>query len=171
MAKSGVEHAHLLVVGSGPDELPIREAAAAHGVSGRVHLLGSLGEVDKYRAIAAADVFASTSQHEGFGLVFLEAMAMGVPVVTSRTAAGGVDAAAGEHFLVGTNPAQYAAAILAILQDPALRRRLAIDGRARMLSHHAWPRSMQKLDGIIDRCRTIWSRQRSARPVQRATAT
>jgi glycosyltransferase involved in cell wall biosynthesis len=81
MAKSGVEHAHLLVVGSGPDELPIREAAAAHGVSGRVHLLGSLGEVDKYRAIAAADVFASTSQHEGFGLVFLEAMAMGLPVI------------------------------------------------------------------------------------------
>src|SRR5688572_108148 len=81
MAKSGVERAHLLVVGSGPDETPIREAAAAHGVAGRVHLLGSLGEVDKYRAIAAADVFASTSQHEGFGLVFLEAMAMGLPVI------------------------------------------------------------------------------------------
>jgi glycosyltransferase involved in cell wall biosynthesis len=81
IAKSGVERAHLLVVGSGPDASPIHEAAATHGVSGRVHLLGSLGEVDKYRAIAAADVFASTSQHEGFGLVFLEAMAMGLPII------------------------------------------------------------------------------------------
>ncbi len=50
MARSGVAHAHLLVVGGGPDEAPIRAAAAAHGVAGRVHLLGSLGEVDKYRA-------------------------------------------------------------------------------------------------------------------------
>ena len=41
---------HLLVVGDGPDEAAIREAAAAHGVADRVHLLGSLGEVDKYRA-------------------------------------------------------------------------------------------------------------------------
>ena len=81
MARSGVERAHLLIVGSGPDDAPIRQAAAAHGVAGRVHLLGSLGEADKYRAIAAADVFASTSQHEGFGLVFLEAMAMGLPVI------------------------------------------------------------------------------------------
>ena len=81
MARSGLDHVQLLVVGSGPDEAAIREAASRHGVSGRVHLLGSLGEADKYRAIAAADVFASTSQHEGFGLVFLEAMAMGLPVI------------------------------------------------------------------------------------------
>jgi glycosyltransferase involved in cell wall biosynthesis len=81
MARSGVDHAQLLIVGSGPDDSSIREAASQHGVSGRVHLLGSLGEVEKYRAIAAADVFASTSQHEGFGLVFLEAMAMGLPVI------------------------------------------------------------------------------------------
>jgi glycosyltransferase involved in cell wall biosynthesis len=81
MAKSGIPNAHLLIVGSGPDEAAIREAAARHDVSGRVHHLGLLGEAEKYRAIASADVFASTSQHEGFGLVFLEAMAMGLPVV------------------------------------------------------------------------------------------
>jgi len=81
LANSGVSRAYLLIVGSGPDESAIRDAAAAHGVSDRVRLLGSLGEVEKYRAIASADVFASTSAHEGFGLVFLEAMAMGLPVI------------------------------------------------------------------------------------------
>jgi glycosyltransferase involved in cell wall biosynthesis len=81
LAQSGVAHAHLLVVGSGPDEEPIRRAAAEHGVSDRVHLLGRLSDAEKYRALAVADVFASTSQHEGFGLVFLEAMAFGLPII------------------------------------------------------------------------------------------
>ena len=81
VANSGVSKAHLLIVGSGPDDAAIRAAAAQHGIADRIHLLGSLDDDDKYRAIAAADVFASTSQHEGFGLVFLEAMAMGLPVI------------------------------------------------------------------------------------------
>ena len=81
IAASGVANAHLLVVGGGPDEEPVRRAAVAHGIRDRVHLLGRLGERDKYRALAASDLFASTSQHEGFGLVFLEAMAFGLPIV------------------------------------------------------------------------------------------
>ena len=82
----------------------------------------------------------------------LEAMAMGVPVVTSRIAAGGVDASAPDHFLVGSTPDEYAAAILRIVEDAAERRRLALAGRARMLSHHGWEQSMRRLDGIIERC-------------------
>lgn len=81
LAESAVANAHLLVVGSGPDDEPIRRAAARHGVSDRVHLLGRLSDVEKYRALTVADVFASTSQHEGFGLVFLEAMAFGLPII------------------------------------------------------------------------------------------
>jgi glycosyltransferase involved in cell wall biosynthesis len=82
----------------------------------------------------------------------LESMAMGVPVVTSRVAAGGVDAVAQEHFLVGETPEDYSAAVLRILDDPAERSRLARAGRERVLRHHAWPYSMQRLDGLIDRC-------------------
>ena len=81
IAASGVANAHLLVVGGGPDAEPIRRAAAEHGIADRVHLLGRLENADKYRVLAAADLFASTSQHEGFGLVFLEAMAFGLPVI------------------------------------------------------------------------------------------
>ena len=81
IAASAVPNAHLLIVGGGPDEEPVRRAAVEHGVAERVHLLGRLAQADKYRALAAADLFASTSQHEGFGLVFLEAMAFGLPVI------------------------------------------------------------------------------------------
>jgi len=73
--------AHLVVVGDGPDTPALQNAAAAAGVAQRVHLLGHVTDAQKYRALAAADIFVSTSQHEGFGLVFLEAMAFGLPVV------------------------------------------------------------------------------------------
>ena len=82
----------------------------------------------------------------------LEAMAMGVPVVTSRIAAGGVDAEPVTHFLVADTPQEYSAAILGILDNPAERHRLAVAGRQRMLSNHAWPHSMERLDRIINRC-------------------
>jgi glycosyltransferase involved in cell wall biosynthesis len=71
----------LLVVGDGPDTGAIVEAARERGVSDRVRMLGQVSEREKFAALAAADVFASTSQHEGFGLVFLEAMSMGLPVI------------------------------------------------------------------------------------------
>jgi hypothetical protein len=88
----------------------------------------------------------------------LEAMASGIPVVTSRVAAGGVDASAPEHFLVASSPEEYASAVLRIVEDSAERRRLALSGRARVLSHHAWPRSMQRLDAIIGRLLTATRR-------------
>lgn len=81
----------------------------------------------------------------------LEAMAMRVPVVTSPAAAGGVDAVQQEHFLVAGDHAEQYAALLCILEDAQERRRLALAGRARVLSHHAWPASMRRLDNIIER--------------------
>jgi glycosyltransferase involved in cell wall biosynthesis len=78
---SGVKNAHLLIVGDGPDAPAVRAAAAEAGIADRVHLLGQVSEERKFQALSAADVFVSTSQHEGFGLVFLEAMAYGLPII------------------------------------------------------------------------------------------
>jgi glycosyltransferase involved in cell wall biosynthesis len=74
-------NAHLLIVGDGPDTDAVRRAAADAGLTGRVHLLGNVTDTRKYQALGAADIFVSATQHEGFGLVFLEAMAYGLPVV------------------------------------------------------------------------------------------
>jgi glycosyltransferase involved in cell wall biosynthesis len=74
-------NAHLLIVGDGPNAHSIRAVATAHGVSDRVHILGAVNDDEKYRALSVADVFVSTSRHEGFGLMFLEAMAVGLPIV------------------------------------------------------------------------------------------
>ena len=74
-----------------------------------------------------------------------------------------MDAEAERHFLVADSAADIAAAVLRIVEQPELRARLATDGRARMLSHHAWPRSMQRLDSIIERC--LAARRRSVAPL------
>jgi glycosyltransferase involved in cell wall biosynthesis len=81
LAASGLHNAYLLVVGDGPDASAIAERARALGLQERVRLLGSVADAQKYAALSVSDAFVSTSQHEGFGLVFLEAMAHGLPVV------------------------------------------------------------------------------------------
>lgn len=81
LKKSAIANGYLLIVGDGPEAVTIRKAAAEAGLTDRVRLLGNVSDDEKYRALSIADVFASSSQHEGFGLVFLEAMAFGLPVV------------------------------------------------------------------------------------------
>jgi glycosyltransferase involved in cell wall biosynthesis len=73
--------AWLVVVGDGPDLDAVRRTAHELGVADRVRMMGFVTDAEKHLALATSDLFVSTSQHEGFGLVFLEAMAFGLPVV------------------------------------------------------------------------------------------
>jgi sugar transferase (PEP-CTERM/EpsH1 system associated) len=136
----------LTIIGADPSP-----AVRALGDIPGVTVTGSVPDVRPFVRRAALMV-APLNIARGTQNKILEAMASGVPVVTSKIAAGGVDAVAGEHFLVASTPAEYAASIERIVGDRALRARLATAGRERMLSHHAWDRSMRRLDAIIDRC-------------------
>lgn len=80
-AASNIANAHLVIVGDGPDAPAIEKRANELGVRNRVHMLGQVSDAEKYAALSVADVFVTASQHEGFGLVFLEAMAFGLPVL------------------------------------------------------------------------------------------
>jgi glycosyltransferase involved in cell wall biosynthesis len=71
----------LVIVGSGPEESDLRQLANERGVNLQVTFAGYVEETEKYNLLQLADLFVSTSQHEGFGLVFLEAMACGLPVI------------------------------------------------------------------------------------------
>ena len=136
----------LLIVGADPSP-QIQALGALPGVT----VTGSVPDVRPFIRGSAVMV-APLAIARGTQNKILEAMAMGVPVVTSSAAAGGVDAEAEKHFLVADSAEQTAAAILRITGDRNERARLAKAGRERMLSHHDWPRSMQRLDGIIERC-------------------
>ena len=136
----------LLIVGADPSP-EMRRLGELPGVT----VTGSVPDVRPFIRGSALMV-APLSIARGTQNKILEAMAMGVPVVTSRVAAGGVDAKAPTHLLVADTPEDTCAAILSIVEQPAERQRLALAGRERMLSHHAWPHSMLRLDRIIERC-------------------
>lgn len=141
----------LVIVGADPSPA-VRRLGDLPGVT----VTGSVPDVRPHLRGAALMV-APLRIARGTQNKILEAMALGVPVVTSSIAAGGVDAQSPAHFLVADSPAEQVEAILRVLDDPALRARLARAGRDRMLSHHAWDRSMQRLDGIIERCLSTYT--------------
>ena len=138
--------AKLVIVGADPSA-EIRKLAEIPGVT----VTGSVPDVRPHLK-ASAVMVAPLRIARGTQNKILEAMAAGVPVVTSTAAAGGVDAVAGTHLQVADTPADIANATLQMMSDPATRQRFATAGRARMLSHHAWDKSMQRLDRIIERC-------------------
>ena len=136
----------LVIVGADPSPA-VRKLADLDGVS----VTGSVPDVRPH-VLRSALMIAPLNIARGTQNKILEAMAMGVPVVTSRVAAGGVDAEDAHHFLVADDAPGYAEAILRVVADPAERQRLSVAGRERMLSHHAWPKSMARLDTIVERC-------------------
>jgi sugar transferase (PEP-CTERM/EpsH1 system associated) len=136
----------LLIVGADPSPA-MRQLGERPGVT----VTGSVPDVRPYVRKSAVMV-APLAIARGTQNKILEAMAMGVPVVTSRVAAGGVDAEAGAHLVVADSPREQAEAIIRLLDSPAERHRLALAGRQRVLSHHAWAQSMKRLDGIVERC-------------------
>ena len=71
----------LIIIGDGPKKEEWEQQARDLGVADRVRFEGFVDAERKSQLLSAADCFASTSLHEGFGLVFLEAMDHGLPVV------------------------------------------------------------------------------------------
>jgi sugar transferase (PEP-CTERM/EpsH1 system associated) len=133
----------LTIVGAEPSD-EIRRLAARPGVA----VTGTVPDVrDHVRGSAlsvAPLVIARGTQNK-----ILESMALGVPVICSKNAAGGVDAVPGQHLLVAESPEQYADNVIRLLESVGERRELSIVARQRVLSSHSWPASMAKLDSII----------------------
>jgi hypothetical protein len=125
----------------------VRRLGALPGVT----VTGFVPDVRPYLQRAAVSL-APLYIARGVQNKILESMAVGAPVVCSSLAARGIDATPGEHFLTADTPEEYAEAILRLLERPDERRRLAIAGRARVLSHHSWSGAMAKLDDIIEGC-------------------
>ena len=147
-----VPEAVFLLVGDTDDEELSREVRAqAHalGLGDRLRLLGHREDVaDVY---AALDVFVLASHWEGFGLVLVEAMAAGTPVVATRVGAvpevtGTDDLEEGGALLVPPGrPDELAAGVVRLLEHPVQAHELAARGRQRA-EEFGWERPTGELD-------------------------
>ncbi|MBI2527076.1 MAG: TIGR03087 family PEP-CTERM/XrtA system glycosyltransferase [Candidatus Rokubacteria bacterium] len=133
----------LCIVGAAPS----REILGLGRLPG-VTVTGSVPDVRPFAHASAATV-APLRIARGTQNKILEAMAMGIPTVTSPVAARGVDAEPGRHLVTASTPEEYAAALLRLMAQPAERLALGAAARARVLSHHGWARSMEMLDGLL----------------------
>lgn len=125
---------YLLVVGDGPDLPAMRRLAAQLGVESRIRFLGQTTDAVKHRALGVSDVFVSTSQHEGFGLVFLEAMAYGLPIVCYNR--GGqtdfLSTPATGHVVALNDIGAFTEAVRELHQSPRLRQTIREGNLARV---------------------------------------
>ena len=69
------------IIGDGPERKTIEDTIQRFDLADSVHLLGNASDEVKFQVLNLSDAYISTALHEGFGLVFLEAMEFGLPVI------------------------------------------------------------------------------------------
>ncbi|HKV90315.1 MAG TPA: glycosyltransferase family 4 protein [Thermoplasmata archaeon] len=144
--------ATLVLVGAdGGRRAAVERRAAERGVAPRVRMPGFVADE---RLLAAAfreaRLFVLPSEYEAFGLVLLEALAQGTPVVASRV--GGIpefleDGKAG-RLVPPNDPNALAEALLALWDDPAARQRFGEYGRDQVVPRFTWERVVDELERI-----------------------
>ena len=138
-ALDGLPDATLLVVGTGPQAPELAKVADALGLKDRVKWLGDVGSGDLPGVFAASDLFVlpAVARSEAFGVVQLEAMAAGLPTITTELGTGTSWVTQhGETGLVvpPRDAGALRSAMRELLSDPIRAREMGRAGRARMLS-------------------------------------
>lgn len=132
--------ARLIVAGAGPYATELQNLAGNLGLAGRVEFTGFVSEEVRNQLLARARVAVFPSLYEPFGIVALEAMAAGVPVIVSRT--GGLaevveDKRTGLTFNPG-DVADLERCLVTIFQNPGVAAELGRNGQARVYRDYTW---------------------------------
>jgi len=141
----------LAIAGAGRDRKRLEQRARTNG---RVFFLGRVPEADLAALYGCADVFAMCChdrwfglEAEGFGIVFLEAAACGIPSVAGRSGGAHEAVVDGETGLVvdAHAPRAVTAALASLCHDPELRHRMGKAGRERAVAEFDYERLAQRL--------------------------
>ncbi|MET8158148.1 glycosyltransferase [Sphaerisporangium sp. NPDC005289] len=150
-ALAHVPGAHLTIAGGDPgDEESTRlsRLVAASGLSGRVRLIGSVARADVPALMRSALAVVTVPWYEPFGMVPVEAMACGVPVVASAVG-GHLDTVSGWGALVPPRrPRALAGVLRDLLARPDVRASMADAGVRRARSRYGWPRVAAQTESV-----------------------
>jgi phosphatidyl-myo-inositol dimannoside synthase len=142
---------HLVLVGSGDDLPRLRRLALDSEVGERIHFCTNLSRKEVASCYAAADIFALPSTGEGFGLVFLEAMAFGKPVIGANV--GGIPDVLDdgrEGLLIEPSVLALSCALRKFLCDRAFCRELGEQAKERVSRDFTFEKFQQRLSDIVE---------------------
>ena len=155
--RARVPDAELVLVGEDGGMRPALERLVATlGLAAHVHFTGFIADEQMLASgFSEARVFVLPSEYEAFGLVLLEALAQGTPVIASRV--GGIpefveDGKAG-RLISPRDPSAIESALLEVWDDPALRERWGSYGRDHIVPLYSWDRVADQLDAVYRQVR------------------
>lgn len=156
------EHAHLLLVGQGPEEERLKAMARELNIGHRVVFAGKRTDIP--RVLAAMDVFVLSSHTEGMSNAIIEAMAAGLPVVASDVGGNAESVADGETgFIVPPrSPARMADRLSDLLRDRGLLLSMGSAGRQRA-------ERLYDVDGMVRRTADLYRALRAQGRFARAS--
>ena len=127
----------LVVVGDGPLRGKLRAQAEVAQLTERVHFTGFVSDQRKWELLSNADLFVSTTAHEGFGIVFLEAMESGLPIV-SYNCGGHVDFLTKDiaYLIPVGNLGLFKEKVLGLCENGDLRKRMVKTAREEAKKYH-----------------------------------
>lgn len=133
LANLGRPDVHALIIGDGPERDNLAALAASRGIADQVHFRGFVSIDEKQQLLNNADIFCLPSLHEGFGIVYVEGMQAGLPVLA---ATGGGQEDYLEHgktgFLIQPRDVQALTGHLKTLcEDAELRREMGAYNKAK----------------------------------------
>jgi glycosyltransferase involved in cell wall biosynthesis len=147
--RAAVPEARLVIVGRNP---PAWLAQRVRGLEG-VELHGDVADVRPFLAASGALV-VPLRIGGGSRLKILEALACGLPVVSTRVGAEGLGLEAGRDLVVVEGVEQMAPALIEAIRDPQRVRNMADSGRRLVLERYDWEALAGKLEGVWERCVT-----------------
>ncbi|MBX0326651.1 glycosyltransferase family 4 protein [Oscillochloris sp. ZM17-4] len=108
-------------------------------------------------------------QSGGMRVMILEALARGIPIVSTSVGVAGLDLRPGEHLLVADTPSDFADAVGLLLREPDLGRRIAAAGRQIVLERYEWRAVYRAIDDVYERIteRRAGSAERRAQSAER----
>lgn len=150
--------ATLLVVGDGPEREQLEQLAAQYGIADRVRFVGRVADQELPAYYHAADVFVLPShlRAEAFGIVLLEAMASGLPVVSTELGTG--TSVVNQHGVSGfvvppADPHALARAIYVLLANDDLRCWMGAQARERVVAHYTHDRMIDETLAVYEEAR------------------
>jgi phosphatidyl-myo-inositol dimannoside synthase len=143
--------AQLVIAGRGDDVERLRKRAADAGVADRTLFTGFVSDATLRVLMRRAAVFAMPSRGEGFGLVYLQAMEAGLPCIGSTLDAAGDIILDGEtgYLVDPADRGALTAALVRLLESPALRASLGSAGRRRYLGAFTYDRFVERFGSIV----------------------